>query len=147
MALATQTAPQARVGAPIYVTHHKPLMAFGIRAADSLAVGVGETIDMCKVPKGARVLDAGIICSASGTCEDADLGLYDTVDQATIYDADGLIDDADLTTSVLNRAGGATTNIQLGVLLTLDCYVRLTCNSIALTDDVDVWVWVSYIMP
>jgi len=105
MTLATQTAPQARVGAPIYETHHKPLIAFGVRAASTLPVGIDESIDMCKVPRGARVIDAGIICSASGVCEDADLGLYDTVDQTTIADVDGLIDDADLTASVLNRAG------------------------------------------
>ena len=149
MALATKTAPQATLGAPIYVTDHKPLTVVGIRAANTLALNAGESIDMCKVPKGARIIDAGIICSKAGTTTDADLGLYDMYDQSTYHaDADGLIDGANLNTGILNRAGGdVTTEIQLGLLLTYDCYVRLTINTADLGDDVAVYVFVTYFMP
>jgi hypothetical protein len=149
MALATQTAPQARLGAPIYETDHKPLTVVGIRAANTLPLDAGESIDMCKVPKGARIIDAGIICSKAGTTTDADLGLYDVTDQSTYHaDADGLIDGANLNTGILNRSGAdVTTEIQLGLLLTDDCYVRLTINTGNLGDDVAVYVFVTYFMP
>lgn len=149
MALATKTAPQATLGAPIYETDIKPMTAIGIRAANTLALDAGETIDMLKVPKGARIIDAGIICSKAGTTTDADLGLYDMYDQSTYHaDADGLIDGANLNTGILNKSGGdVTTEIQLGVELDYDCYVRLTINTGDLGDDVSVYVFVTYIMP
>jgi hypothetical protein len=124
-------------------------MAIGIRAANTLPLDAGESIDMLKLPKGARVLKAGIICSKAGTTTDADLGLYDTYDQSTYHaDADGLIDGANLNTGILNESGAdVTTEIQLGVELDYECYVRLTINTNDLGDDVTVIVWVMFMMP
>lgn len=149
MALATKTGPQAELSAPIYVTDHKPLTVMGRRPTGTLALDAGETIDVLKIPKGARILDAWIVSSAVATTTAASLGLYDMYDQSTYHaDEDGLIDACNLNTSIMRRSGATkTAEIQLGVQLDWDCYVRLTITTGDLGDAIDVYVFVTYIMP
>jgi len=149
MALATKTGPQAELSAPMYHTDHRPLTVMGRRPTGTLPLVATNTIDVLKIPKGARILDAWIVCSKAATTTAASLGLYDMYDQSTYHqDEDGLIDACNLNTSILNRAGATkTAEVQLGVLLTYDCYVRLTITTGNLGNDVDVYVFVTYIMP
>jgi len=147
MAAATQQSAQAITGAPLYETDHKPLTVLGIRPTGTLPVAGGETIDMVKVPAGARIIDAYMWCDANGYCDTVDLGLW-RIDTDAVIDADGLIK-----TGVLGVAGfkgkwtGAAEELLMGSLLAYDSYVRATFNTDKLTDACNFYVVVTYIMP
>lgn len=149
MALATKTCPQARLGAPLYETDHRPMTVIGFRKTGTLPIVATNTIDFCKVPKGARIIDCGVIASKAATMTDFDLGLFDTYDQST-YEANavGLMEAGDLNTQLIETASSAASanTVQLGKKLTWDCYVRLLDNTGNLGNDVDVLVWVTYVM-
>lgn len=148
MAAATQTAPQARPGAPVYSTDHKPHTVLGIRATGTLPVGAGQTIDMVKIPAGARIIDCRIWADADATCEDMCVGLFKTSDYSTEIDADGLIDTVDLSTTVYAaRWTGKANEIQVGNKQTYESVVRVTMTTLALTDAVNFYCAVTYIMP
>lgn len=148
MTAATQTAPQARLGAPVYETDHKPHTVLGIRATGTLAVGIGETIDMVKIPAGARITDCRIWADGAAGCEDVDVGLYQTDTDNTVIDADGLIENVDLNTSLYAaRWTGKAKELMVGPAQTYESVVRVLFNTIALTDAVTFYCAVTYIMP
>lgn len=144
---ATKTCPQARLGAPRYETDHRPMTVWGRRKANTLPLVATNTCDFLIVPKGARILDAGVVVSKAATTTDFDLGLFDLVDQATYHaDADALIEAGDINTNLMARAGVGANTKGLGLKLTQDCYVRMLINTGNLGNDVDVYVWVTYVM-
>lgn len=145
MAAATFIMEEARMGSPVMTGDEGVKHAIFVRKLNTFPLNAGQSLDMGRLPAGARVLKARIICSKAGTCTDADLGLYDVDDTGTYADADGLIDGANLNTGISNESGeDVTTEILLGVVLQEECYVRLTDNTADLGDDVTVTVHVEY---
>lgn len=148
MAVATVTCPQARPGAPVYQTDHKPMTVLGIRATGTLPVNSTETIDFVKVPRGARIIDCRIWADAAATNADVDVGLFRTSDFSTVIDADGLIEAGDMNgTPYAARWTGKAVEIQVGNAQTYESVVRALFNTADLGDDVTVYCSVTYIMP
>ena len=148
MAVATMTCPQALPGAPVYETDIKPLTVLGIRATGTLDIDVNETLDMVKVPAGARILDVVVWCDAAGTITDGDVGLFRTSDFSTVVDEDGLIEAGDLNTAPYAiRWTGKAVEVQVGNAQTYETVVRLTAQTGALTDATTLYCAVTYIMP
>jgi len=147
MAAATKQCPQARPGAPVYTTDHKPLTVLGIRAASTLALNAGETIDMLKIPKGARIIDAKLWGNVAMGSTAGTLGLY-RIDTDAAIDADGLIAVIDINGApYCARHTGAANEIWVGPALEHDAYVRYTVTTNDVTDAADLFCAVTYIMP
>lgn len=148
MAAATVTCPQAKLGAPVYETDHKPMTVLGIRATGTLPVNSTETIDFVKVPRGARIIDCRIWADGATTNADVDVGLFRTSDFSTVIDADGLIDGGNMNTAPYCARWTMKANeILVGPAQTYESVVRALFNTSDLADDVTVYCSVTYIMP
>lgn len=147
-AVATKTCPQARPGAPVYETDHKPLTVLGIRALNTLPIDATETLDMVKIPAGARILDCVVWGDAAMGCTDIDVGLFRTSDFSTAIDDDGLIEEANInTTPYTARWTGKAVEIQVGNAQTYESVVRVTARAGNMTDAKTLYCAVTYIMP
>lgn len=147
MAAATKQCPQARPGAPLYETDHKPLTVLGIRAASTLGLDAGQTIDMLKIPKGARIISAKLWGSVAMGSTAGKVGLF-RIDTDAAIDDDGLIATVNINTApYLAEHTGAANEIWVGPELQYDAYVRYTVTTNDVTDAADLYCAVTYIMP
>jgi len=148
MTAPTKVCPQARLGAPVYVTDHKPMTVLGIRAANTLAIDAAETLDMVVIPAGARIIDCVVWADAAGGCTEIDVGLYQRDEDFTVIDADGLIDAGDIQNTPFKATWtGKATELMVGCKQTYESVVRLTANAGNMADAVNVYCAVTYIMP
>lgn len=148
MAVATKTCPQATPGAPVYTTDHKPLTVLGIRATGTLPIDANETLDMVKIPAGARILDCVVWGDTAMGCTDIDVGLFKTSDFSTVIDEDGLIEAGNINTApYCARWTGKAVEIQVGNAQTYESVVRLTAQAGNMTDAATLYCAVTYIMP
>lgn len=146
---ATYQTEEARMKFPV-ITHdvagaHRAIFR---RKASTFPLNAEESIDMGILPKGAIPLSCEILI-ISGAVDDAladvDVGLFDTYDQATYHaDEDGLIDGGALNAVLGCKNAYATTEIQIGVVLDWDCYVRLEPHTQDMDDTLDILVIIDY---
>jgi len=148
MAVATKTCPQATRGAPVYATDHKPHTVLGIRATGTLALVATNTLDMVKIPAGARILDCVIWADAAGGTTDLDVGLYQTDTDNTEIDGDGLIEAGNINAApYAARWTGKAVEVQVGNAQTYESVVRVLFNTGNPTNAVTIYCAVTYIMP
>ena len=148
MAAATKTCPQAVPEAPVYSTDHKPHTVLGIRATGTLDIDAGETLDMVKIPAGARIIDCVVWGDGAMGCTDIDVGLFRTSDFSTVVNDDGLIEAGDINGApYAARWTMKAVEIEVGNVQTYETVVRLTARTGDLTDAKTLYCAVTYIMP
>ena len=129
-------APSARTGAPVYTTDSKLHGIWGTRAANTLPLNAGDTLEIAKLPAGAMPVGVVLSVEAAADTTDADVGIKGG-------DTDGFIDGANLNTTLVHYANGAL----IGAPLAAESVVLLTINTADLDDTIDVYWAIFYIMP
>lgn len=117
---------------------------------DGTVLEVNETIQGPIIPKGARVIDAGVACASLGTTGIIDFGWETTKDEdgATLSaDQNGFVDGAD--------AGGQAVVALMSGELNFSGFMRkfgqdtqtvVTCTEISTNTDVKIKMWVKYVL-